>query len=77
MLIFLSKFVSITPRNLEIYKDIDLNKIMLAQKYMELEEVKLSLDYILLVTNKDKIFIKWIEQAKIFLEFESTIKQVR
>ena len=77
MLIFLSKFVSITPRNLEIYKNIDLNKIMLAQKYMELEEVKLSLDYILLVTNKDKIFIKWIEQAKIFLEFESTIKQVR
>ena len=77
MLIFLSKFISIKPRNIGIYQDKELNKIMLAKKYMELEDVNLCLSHILLLENSDKFFLEWIEQAKIFLEFKSTIEQVK
>ena len=77
MLIFLSKFISIKPRNIRIHQDKELNKIMLAKKYMELEDVNLCLEHILLLENSDKFFLEWIEQAKIFLEFKSTIEQVK
>ena len=73
---FLSKFINIKPSNLSVYEDEKLNILMRAKNYMLEQDLKKSLDQILLI-DRDKIFFsKWIDQVNIYLEFKSTINKV-
>ena len=73
---FLSKFINIKPSNLSVYEDEKLNILMRAKNYMLEQDLKKSLDQILLI-DRDKIFFsKWIDQVNSYLEFKSTINKV-
>ena len=73
---FLLKFVSIQPSNLTIYENEDLNILMQAKKNLEIGNIQESLELILLIDESGMFFTKWIEQAKIYLEFKSVIEKV-
>ena len=73
---FLLKFVSIQPSNLTIYENEDLNILMRAKKNLEIGNIQQSLEQILLIDESGMFFTKWIEQAKIYLEFKSVIERV-
>jgi len=72
---FLLKFITIKPNNLNNYKDENLNILMQAKELMEKENFQESLNLILLIDNKQKFFYKWIEQIRIYLEFNNIMNR--
>ena len=46
------------------------------KKYLQNEDIKKSLNQILLIDEKADFFLKWINQAKIYLEFTKEIAKV-
>ena len=73
---FLSRFITIKPSNLSVYEDEELNILMSAKKYMEVDDIGKSLEYILLLDGSEIIFSDWVSQVKNFLEFESSLEQI-
>ena len=73
---FILKFITIKPSNLDEYQNIELNILKLAKNYIEKDDVQKSLDQIMLISNNDIYFAKWIDQANIYLDFISTINKV-
>ena len=73
---FLSKFINIKPSNLSVYEDEKLNILMRAKNYMLEQDLKKSLDQILLIDREKIFFSKWIDQVNSYLEFKSTINKV-
>ena len=72
----LSKFIDIKPSNLKSYHSDELNILIEAKKYLQNEDIKKSLNQILLIDEKADFFSKWINQAKIYLEFTNEIAKV-
>ena len=73
---FIFKFVSIKPGNLQIYNHTDLNTLMEASKLLNENNIKDSLSAIFLIDKNKKFFSKYIDQAKIYIEFENEILKV-
>jgi len=73
---FLLNFINVKPSNISIYENQELNILMQAKGYMETEEINLSLTQVLKINKNKKFFNKWIEQAKIYIEFKSEIEKV-
>ena len=73
---FILKFVNIRPNNLSEYQNEELNILMSAKDFIEKEDIKESLNRILLINKSEIHFDKWIGQANIYLEFMKTIKEV-
>jgi len=74
---FILKFVEVKPSNLSVYEDDDLNSLILAKKYFQNEDIPKSLNKILEIDKGQIFFKKWIHQAKLYIEFNSTIDQLR
>ena len=73
---FILNFVSVKPNNIEKYEIEEMNIIMRAKEYMQIEDLNKSLKQILLLSNNDKFFKNWINQTKMYLEFSSELKKV-
>ena len=58
------------------YHSDELNILIQAKKYMENENIKESLNKILLIDENSNFFSKWIGQAKIYLDFTKEIAKV-
>ena len=76
MITSLSKFIDIKPSNSKSYHSDELNILIEAKKYLQNEDIKKSLNQILLIDEKADFFSNWINQAKIYLEFTSEIAKV-
>ena len=74
---FILKFVDVRPSNLTIYEDEDLNKLVVAKKYFQNDEITKALNKILEIDERQFFFKKWIQQAKLYIKFNSTINQLR
>ena len=74
---FLSKFISIRPANLNNYENNDLNILLKANEKIKLRDIKKALSLIMLIDKKQIYFTKWIEQAKNYIDFISTIQKVK
>ena len=73
---FLFKFVVIKPNDLSVFENEELNILMSAKKLMEKEDIKNALSQIMRIDNNQAIFLKWINQAEIYLEFKNEIEKV-
>jgi hypothetical protein len=49
---------------------------MSAKKLMEKEDINNALSQIMRIDNNQAIFLKWINQAEIYLEFKNEIEKV-
>ena len=76
MITFLSKFIDIKLNNSHTHHNKDLNILIRAEKYMLNEDIKKSLNQILLIDENANFFSKWINQAKIYLEFINELAKV-
>ena len=76
LITFVSKFIDIKPNNLETYHSDELNIIIQAKKYLQNENIKESLNQILLIDENADFFSKWIDQVKIYLNFTNEISKV-
>ena len=76
MITFLTKFIDIKPSNLQNYQSDEINILIQAKKYMKNDNIKKSLNQILLIDESSYFFSKWISQAKIYLEFTNEISKV-
>ena len=76
MITSLSKFIDIKPSNSKSYHNDELNILIEAKRYLQNEDIKKSLNQILLIDEKADFFSKWINQAKIYLEFTNEIAKV-
>ena len=74
---FILKFVDVRPSNLTTYEDEDLNKLIIAKKYFRNEEITTTLNKILEIDKNQVFFKKWIQQARLYIKFKSTINQLR
>ena len=74
---FILKFVDVRPSNLTTYEDEDLNKLIIAKKYFRNEEITKTLNKILEIDKNQVFFKKWIQQARLYIKFKSTINQLR
>ena len=73
---FLFKFVTIRPNDLNVFENEELNILMRAKKLMGKEDIKNALSQIMRIDKNQKIFLKWINQANIYLEFKNEIGKV-
>ena len=73
---FLFKFVVIKPNDLSVFENEELNILMSAKKLMEKDDIKNALSQIMRIDNNQAIFLKWINQAEIYLEFKNEIEKV-
>ena len=73
---FLFKFVTIRPNDLNVFENEELNILMSAKKLMGKEDIKNALSQIMRIDKNQKIFLKWINQANIYLEFKNEIGKV-
>ena len=73
---FISKFITIRPSNISEYQNQELNILMRAKDFMHDEKISDSLTQVMLIRNSEIFFIDWIEQAKIYLDFMTTIEKV-
>ena len=76
MITFLTKFIDIKPSNLQNYHSDEINILIQAKEYMKNDDIKNSLNQILLIDKNSYFFSKWINQAKIYLEFTKEISKV-
>ena len=76
MITSLSKFIDIKLNNSKSYHSDELNILIEAKKFLQNEDIKKSLTQILLIDEKADFFFKWINQAKIYLEFTNAIAKV-
>ena len=76
MITFLTKFIDIKPSNLQNYHSDEINILIQAKEYMKNDDIKNSLNQILLIDKNSYFFSKWISQAKIYLEFTKEISKV-
>ena len=73
---FIFKIIDIKPGNLTRYKSEELNILMRAKGYMDLGNLKKSLDQIMLISDYNKFFLLWIKQIKIYIEFNKILNEV-
>lgn len=74
---FLSKFINIRPADLNNYENNDLNILLEASEKIKVRDIRKALTLIMLIDKKQIYFTQWIEQAKNYIDFISTIQKVK
>ena len=73
---YLSNYITVTPSSLDIYDNEELNILMQAKKFLDLEETQKALNLVLRIKNIEDYFLEWIEQSKLYLEFNEELNKV-
>ena len=73
---FLLKYIEIKPGNLSSYENLDLNTLMRAKKYLEIEDYEDSLNQILSLDDSINYFKIWLEQVGLLIDLKKYLSKV-
>ena len=74
---FLLKYINIKPNNLSIYENADLNILIRAKKYLEIEEYENSLNQVMsLNDDTTNFFGTWVSQIKMLIDLNKNLSKV-
>ena len=73
---FFSNIVKVKPNNLTTYEDDTLNILIKAQDYLESEEILKTTETLKLIEDSEIFFLNWFNQAHLYVEFISTLREI-
>ena len=73
---FLSNYIDIQPNKVLDFENATLKILSQAKNDIEQNEIELSLSKILTLSDVESFFRIWIQQAKIYIKFKTTLNQI-
>lgn len=73
---FFSNYIDVEPAKMLDYENHTLKIISQAKNEIEKKNIKLSLEKILSLSDSELFFKLWVQQAKVYIEFKTTLNQI-